>query len=166
MKKLDKRIIQILLILALALGLAVAFAACAASSGDMAGSLIAAETVRSAVSVLPALAGALAGVSGSWALVRIGQNKYMENVSTAIQHVVQAAQMTVGELQQTTVAPMKAASVTGKLSQAQIAGLHRQIQEKTLEKLTAPVLRLLEESGLNTGALIHGVAENLIHQRH
>ena len=165
MKKLDKHV-QALLSLVLILGLAAVLAVCAASGGDIASNFIAVETFHSAVHVLQAIAIALAAVAGAWSMVKIGENKQLENISLAIQHVVQAAQMTVGELQQTSVAEMKAASVTGRLTQPQITALQQQVQEKTVKKLTIPILQLLEDAGLDINALICGIVENLIHQMH
>ena len=59
---------------------------------------------------------AVIGVVGAWVTAKIGQKTQLTNIGQAITQVVQAAQLTVGELQQTTVNAWKEAAPDGKLT--------------------------------------------------
>lgn len=80
--------------------------------------------------------------------------------------MTQAAQTTVGELQQTTVEAMKAAAADGKLTEDQIRTLKADLLRMTREKLAEPTVQLLEAAKLDINAMIQGAAEDLINQMH
>lgn len=106
------------------------------------------------------------GVAGAWMCAKIAKNKQLSNIGAAVNQVVQAAQLTVGELQQTTVHALKEAAPNGKLSDEQVASLKRTLLQKTSEKLSAPVVQLLEASKTDVNAIITGAAEDLINSIH
>lgn len=105
---------------------------------------------------------ALIGVGGAWLTTKIAQKTQLSNIGAAVAQVVQAAQLTVGELQQTTVEAWKAAAPDGKLTAEQIATLKRDLLNKTAAKLSAPVVQLLEATKTDVNAIITGAAEDLI----
>lgn len=140
--------------------------AAASTTGDIETSPIAMQAAYVALDIAATAATALIGVAGAWALAKIGQNKNLANLNIAIGQVIDAAQQTVGELQQTVVDGLKAAAPDGKLTNVQIAALKQQLLQKTSEKLTAPVVQMLEAAKLDVNALIQGAAEDLINNMH
>ena len=72
--------------------------------------------------------------------------------------------MTVLELQQTTVEPLKAASADGKLSAEEIAELRLLLIDKTKEKLLPATLELINAAGADIEAMITGAAESMINR--
>lgn len=116
--------------------------------------------------IIATLVIALIGVGGAYLAAKVGQNKKLANIGQAINQTILAAQLTVGELQQTVVDAAKAAAPNGKLTSGQIAALKRQLLTMTKEKLSNPVLQLLEASKTDVNALIQGAAEDLISQMH
>lgn len=115
-----------------------------------------------ALEIVATLVIAVIGVVGAWVTAKIGQRTQLTNIGQAIAQVVHAAQLTVGELQQTTVDAWKEAAPDGKLTAEQIATLQRDLLNKTAAKLSAPVVRLLEATKTDVNAIITGAAENMI----
>lgn len=101
----------------------------------------------------------LIGVLGTWLTTKIAKKQQLAGIAAATEQVIQAAQITVGELQQTVVEKLKAAG-GGKLTEAQIAELGEMLKTKTLEKLSNPALTLLEAAAVDVQALICGAGEN------
>jgi len=85
-------------------------------------------------------------------------------VNRAQQELIKLAQITVGELKQTVVDGMKAASKDGKLSKEEIAQLGQMLFEKTTAKLSASAMHVLTAAQVDISALITGTAEHLIGQ--
>ncbi|MEL7602908.1 MAG: hypothetical protein AAGU77_07105, partial [Bacillota bacterium] len=77
----------------------------------------------------------LIGVLGTWLTAKIAKKQQLAGIAAATEQVIQAAQITVGELQQTVVEKIKAAG-GGKLTEAQIAELGELLKKKTMEKLS------------------------------
>ncbi len=73
-----------------------------------------------AVDIVATALMALIGILGAWLAAKLGQNKKLNNIANATQQVISAAQLTVGELQQTVVDTMKANSANGKLTSKQV----------------------------------------------
>lgn len=164
-----KRTIFSLLALLFVMVMVVPLAGCAAAAsttGDIETSPIAMQAAYVVLDITATAATAMIGVAGAWALAKIGQNKNLANLNIAIGQVIDAAQQTVGELQQTVVGGLKAAASDGKLTEAQIAELKRQLLRRTSEKLTAPVVQMLEAAKLDVNALIQGAAEDMINSMH
>ena len=86
------------------------------------------------------------GIFGSWLLNKIKQQKGLENIAMATEQVIQAAQVTVRELQQTLVGNWKEQQENGKLTAEQIVELKQKAIDITLKKLSEPTLKLLESA--------------------
>ena len=111
--------------------------------------------------VVSAVCITLIGVAGAWLTAKIGKQQQLASVKAATEQVVEAAQLTVGELQQTIVEKLKAGG-GGKLTEAQAAELGELLKAKTLQKLSAPVIDLLTAAAVDVQALITGAGEDWI----
>ena len=165
MKNTTKKALKAMLILTMLVTLCVALAACAQTTETGATDPIVLELVNVGLDILAKAAIAAIGLAGAWA-AKIGQNNKLANIKAAIGQVTQAAQTTVGELQQTTVEAMKAAAADGKLTEDQIRTLKADLLRMTREKLAEPTVQLLEAAKLDINAMIQGAAEDLINQMH
>ncbi len=105
----------------------------------------------------------LIGVLGTWLTAKIAKKQQLAGIAAATEQVIQAAQITVGELQQTVVEKLKSAG-GGKLTEAQIAELGELLKTKTMEKLSNPAMSLLEAAAVDVQALICGAGENWINK--
>ena len=102
------------------------------------------------------------GIFGSWLLNKMKQQKGLENIAMATEQVIQAAQVTVRELQQTLVGNWKEQQENGKLTAEQIVELKQKVIEITLKKLSEPTLKLLENTKIDVEAMITSAAEAYI----
>lgn len=102
------------------------------------------------------------GVFGSWLLNKMKQQKGLENIAMATEQVIEAAQITVRELQQTLVGNWKEQQENGKLTAEQIAELKQKAIEITLKKLSEPTLKLLESAKIDVEVMITSAAEAYI----
>ena len=102
------------------------------------------------------------GVFGSWLLNKMKQQKGLENIAMATEQVIQAAQVTVRELQQTLVGNWKEQQENGKLTAEQIIELKQKVIEITLKKLSEPTLKLLESAKIDVESMITSSAEAYI----
>ena len=102
------------------------------------------------------------GVFGSWLLNKMKQQKGLENIAMATEQVIQAAQVTVRELQQTLVGNWKEQQENGKLTAEQIVELKQKAIEITLKKLSEPTLKLLESAKIDVEIMITSAAEAYI----
>lgn len=112
--------------------------------------------------ILATAAITLIGIAGSWAALKLSQQTQLVNITQAVNQVVQAAQITVRELNQTVVEGLKAGAADGKLTEAQIRELQQRLLDQTMDKLSAPVVQLLEASRTDINAIIRGAGEALI----
>lgn len=161
-----KKSFKIVAVLVMVLCLILALSGCAVAADGAAATPIVTGLLEVVMDVVATAAMAAIGVLGAWLAAKFGQNKKLANIAQATSQVILAAQLTVGELQQTTVEAMKAASPNGKLTEAQIAILKQQLLNKTAAKLSAPVVALLEAAKTDVNALIRGAAEDMINQMH
>lgn len=106
----------------------------------------------------------LIGVLGAYLSAKLGRSANLQNIDAAQKEVIRAAKITVGELQQTLVSGLKAASEDGKLTGDEIASLKKQLIGKTVEKLSAPAYALLKSAAVDVEALIAGAGESWIQQ--
>lgn len=118
------------------------------------------ETVLQVVATLLMTA---IGVLATWITLKLSKRQQLRNIESATYQVMNAAQVTVGELQQTIVEKLKAAG-GGKLTEAQIAELGKLLVAKTCEKLSPPVLTLLAAAAVDVQALIQGAGESAINR--
>ena len=112
------------------------------------------------VQVIGALAVTALSLAGAWLTSIIGKKTELMNINIAKDEVIAAAQITVGELQQTTVEHLKAAAADGKLTDEEITALGKALVEGTINKLSEPAHKLLAAAGVDLLDLIHGVAED------
>ncbi|MPL94026.1 hypothetical protein SDC9_40174 [bioreactor metagenome] len=101
----------------------------------------------------------LLGVLGTWLSIKLSGNAKLKNINEATQAVIKTAQLTAGELKQTIVDDLKAGHSDGKLTEDEIETLKNKLQSKTYEKLSAPILQLLNESAVDVQGLIAGAGE-------
>ena len=135
-----------------------------ADAGGPADATVADILIENAVNIIAAFFIALIGVFGAWLTAKLGKATQLDTVNRAQQELIKLAQITVGELKQTVVDGMKAASKDGKLSKEEIAQLGQMLFEKTTAKLSASALDVLTAAQVDISALITGTAEHLIGQ--
>lgn len=108
----------------------------------------------------------LIGVFGAWLTAKIGKRVELTNINKAKDELIEAAQQTVMELQQTVVEGMKVAAKDGKLSEDEITELSIMLLNKTKQKMSLPAIQLLEAAAVDVNALIRGAGEALIAELH
>jgi len=118
--------------------------------------------IENAVNIAAAFFIALIGVFGAWLTAKLGKATQLDTVNKAQQELIKLAQITVGELKQTVVDGMKAASKDGKLTTDEIAQLGQLLYEKTTAKLSGSAMDVLTAAQVDISALITGTAEQLI----
>lgn len=115
--------------------------------------------IQNLVEIAATLLIMLIGVLGVWLTNKIGKRTELANINAAQQEVINMAQITVGELQQTVVEKLKAANADGKLTRMEIRELGEALINKTTEKMCQPTYQLLNSAGVDINALIRGVGE-------
>lgn len=118
--------------------------------------------IENIVRIVAALLMMLISVGGAYLTSLIARNEKLKSIGTATQQVIDAAIQTTGELQQTVVGDLKAASADGKLSEEKINTLYHDVVVLTLDKLSAPTINLLNAVGADIEAIIHGATEDWI----
>ena len=118
--------------------------------------------IENVVKIVAALLMMLISVGGAYLTSLIAKHEKLKAISEATQQVIDAAIQTTGELQQTVVNDMKAASADGKLSNEEINTLYHDVVVLTLDKLAAPTINLLNAVGADIEAIIHGATEDWI----
>ena len=125
--------------------------------------------ITETVKIVGSLLLMLIGVLGTWLTSLIAKSRELTNneqllvnVSLAIDEATEAARQTVGELEQTMVKDLKAASADGKLSEEDITSLGINLYNITMRKLSEPAKVLLEAVSVDIQALITSAAEDWI----
>lgn len=108
----------------------------------------------------------LIGVLGTWLTAKVLKRVELTNINKAKDELVEAAQRTVLELQQTVVEGMKAAAKDGKLSEDEITELSIMLLNKTKQQMSLPAIKLLEAAAVDVNALIRSAGEALIAELH
>jgi hypothetical protein len=108
----------------------------------------------------------LIGVLGAWLTAKIGKRVELTNINKAKDELVEAAQQTVMELQQTVVDGLKEKAADGKLTDEEIEGLCLSLLTKTKDKMSLPAIKVLEAAAVDVNALIRGAGEALIERMH
>ena len=106
----------------------------------------------------------LIGVMGTWLTAQIGKSQRFGNIKTAVESVVNMAQLTAKELQQTVVDDLKHAHADNKLTKEEIDRLGVLLLNKTREKLSVPTYDLLNAAGVDIEAIIRGAGEAWIQE--
>ena len=135
-----------------------------ADTGGTVNATVAEILLENAVNIAAAFFIALIGVFGAWLTAKLGKATQLDTVNRAQQELIKLAQITVGELKQTVVDDMKAASKDGKLTKDEIVQLGQLLFEKTTAKLSASAMDVLTAAQVDISALITGTAEHLIGQ--
>ena len=120
--------------------------------------------IENMVNIVGAALIMLIGVLGSWLTLKIGQREDLKSINAAQQEVIFMARQTVSELQQTVVTKLKAASADGKLTQAEITSLSRELLSRTVQKISEPAQELLRAAQVDIVALIQGAGEDWINR--
>lgn len=107
--------------------------------------------------IMATLVLALIGAAGTWLSTKVAKRQELSSIAVAMEQVIQAAQITVGELQQTIVNNLKANGA--KLTEEQIRELGGLLLAKVKEKLAASTLSMLETAKVDVEALIRGASE-------
>ena len=154
---------KLILVLVAFLMLAIPAAALADTGGSV-DATVANILIENAVNITAAFFIALIGVFGAWLTAKLGKATQLDTVNRAQQELIKLAQITVGELKQTVVDDMKAASKDGKLTTVEIVQLGQLLFEKTTAKLSASAMDVLTAAQVDISALITGTAEHLIGQ--
>lgn len=118
--------------------------------------------IENIVRIIAALLMMLISVGGAYLTSLIAKHEKLKAISEATQQVIDAAIQTTGELQQTVVGDLKAASADGKLSNEEINTLYHDVVVLTLDKLSVPTINLLNAVGADIEAIIHGATEDWI----
>lgn len=118
--------------------------------------------IENIVRIVAALLMMLISVGGAYLTSLIAKHEKLKSISEATQQVIEAAIQTTGELQQTVVGDLKAASADGKLSEEEINTLYHDVVVLTLDKLSVPTINLLNAVGADIEAIIHGATEDWI----
>lgn len=118
--------------------------------------------IENIVKIVAALLMMLISVGGAYLTSLIAKHEKLKAISEATQQVIDAAIQTTGELQQTVVNDLKAASADGKLSNEEINTLYHDVVVLTLDKLSVPTINLLNAVGADIEAIIHGATEDWI----
>ena len=118
--------------------------------------------IENLVKIAAALLLMLVGVLGTYLTALASRRAETKNLHDALYELTNAARVTVCELQQTTVEPLKAAAADGKLTEDEIAALRALLLQKTREKLLPATLELINAAGADIEALITGAAEAMI----
>ena len=154
---------KLILVLIALLMLALPVVALADTGGTADGTVVN-ILIENAVNIATAFFIALIGVFGAWLTAKLGKATQLDTVNRAQQELIKLAQITVGELKQTVVDGMKAASKDGKLTKDEIAALGQLLYEKTTAKLSDSAMNVLTAAQVDISALITGTAEQLIGQ--
>lgn len=125
--------------------------------------------IEQAVHVVSALLLMLIGVLGTWLTsliakrqAQVGKQNELENIALAMNELISMTQQTVGELEQTMVEGMKAATEDGKLTQEDIISLGISLYNITCRKLSDPAKKVLEAAGVDLQAFITSAGEDWI----
>ena len=153
-----------LLLVLIALLMLILPAVALADTGGTVDTTVVGILIENAVNIFAAFFIALIGVFGAWLTSKLGKATQLDTVNRAQQELIKLAQITVGELKQTVVDGMKAASKDGKLTREEITQLGQLLFEKTTAKLSASAMDVLSAAQVDISALITGTAEQLIGQ--
>ena len=118
--------------------------------------------IESLVEVFAVFLMTLIGILGTWLTMKLGKKEELAAINVAQQEVIAMAQLTVEELQQTTVAELKKAREDGKLTKAEIDMLRSLLLSGVKKKMSDPTANLLAAAAVDLNALIRGAGESWI----
>lgn len=155
-----------ILVLMLVLTMVLALTACAvpAMTNPDGTDTVAGVAIMTGLDILEKIVVTALGIAGTAWAAKSKDNKHIQNIALAIDNVLKAARITVGELKQTTVDRWKAESEDGKLTPDEIAQLKSDLLTLTLKKLDEPTKNLLAAAGVDICALIAGAGEDWVRE--
>lgn len=118
--------------------------------------------IENAVAIVATLLMTLIGVLGTWLTAKLAKREELTNINAAQQEAIKAAQITVGELQQTLVEGLKASHEDGKLTKEEIEALGKMLVDNALKKMSASAIGVLNAAAVDITALIKGAGEDWI----
>lgn len=118
--------------------------------------------IETGAKIVFAVVSALLSIAVTWVCAKIGNNEKLKSIAYAKNELIRAAEETVGELEQTTVATLKAANEDGHLSKTDVEYLGKLLIEKVVAKMSAPSAEVLQAAGCDIVEMIHGAAESFI----
>lgn len=118
--------------------------------------------IENAVAIVATLLMTLIGVLGTWLTAKLAKRGELTNINAAQQEAIKAAQITVGELQQTLVEGLKAGHEDGKLTKEEIEALGKMLVDNALKKMSASAIGVLNAAAVDITALIKGAGEDWI----
>lgn len=102
------------------------------------------------------------GVAFAYIAKLVGKTHKLDHVATAMEELERVVKTVVGDLQQTVVEGLKAASVDGKLSDEEIYDLGKILVLKVSEQLSNPASTTIKAAGIDMTEAIHSIAEAYI----
>lgn len=118
--------------------------------------------LENVVTIVVVLITTLIGVLGTWLTAKLAKKEELATINAAQQEAIQAAQLTVSELQQTLVDGLKAGHEDGKLTAEEIEALGKLLLSETLKKMSASAIGVLNAATVDVTALIKGAGEDWI----
>jgi regulatory protein YycI of two-component signal transduction system YycFG len=118
--------------------------------------------IENAVAIVATLLMTLIGVLGTWLTAKLAKREELTNINAAQQEAIKAAQITVGELQQTLVEGLKAGHEDGKLTKEEIEALGKMLVDNALKKMSVSAIGVLNAAAVDITALIKGAGEDWI----
>ena len=94
----------------------------------------------------------------------MAKSQRMNHIALAMSEMEAVVVAVVGELQQTTVDGLKAASADGKLSKSDIEYLGKLLVDKATQGLSTTAIDTLNAAEVDVEAMIHSIAEAYIAQ--
>ena len=99
------------------------------------------------------------GVMFAYLSKLISKSKNLEHIAASMDELERVVTAIVGDLQQTTVEGLKAASEDGKLSKTDIQWLGEELIKKASAQISAPAADTLISAGVDIEGMIHSIAE-------
>ena len=101
----------------------------------------------------------LVGVLFAYLSKLLAKSRKMEHIAVAMNELERIVTNIVGDLQQTTVEGLKAASENGKLTKTDIEYLGKLLIDKASKQISAPAADTLVAAGVDIEGMIHSIAE-------
>lgn len=120
--------------------------------------------IETACRIIGTIILSLLGVLSAYWSAKLAKRAELANLSIAMDELIRQTQITVGELQQTLVDDLKAASLDGKLSEEEITALGTTLYNHTKRKLAPALWSILDAAGVDIQTAITSIAEDWIRE--
>lgn len=118
--------------------------------------------IEELVKVFGTLLITLIGVLGAYLTAKLGKHIEFKSITEAVDMLTEMARQTVGELEQTVVKDLKAASEDHKLTKEEIEQLGIALYQTTIQKMSIPMMKTLEAASVDVRAVIESAGEDWI----